>query len=360
MSSQSSSNKASPVPTARSVASNEPVDAAKQAALSGAVKAALWLLSADEEVAVGTLQLLTHEEVRRIRQVAETLQHVSPQELARVHHEFKYILEQQPLRLRGSVHYLSKLATRAYGEATASDLLRLPQEQIPASMILGTGDAQLLAMNLREEHPQIIAAVLSTLGANRVSSLLGQMPQALRDEVLARLAVLKRVPSESLARAQRHLSQTVPSQPRHDNAVDGVRLTATVLNEAGAEEAERMLKSLGVQSDALATKVREAMFTFQDLERLDKRGVQTLLKEVPSDRLTLALKNATDPFKEKIFSGMSMRAAEMMREEMSTMGPTKIADVEAAQRDIVAIATKLRDDGKITVGSAAGTQAGFV
>lgn len=359
MSSQANEKPATPAPSKAAAQAAQASEIAKQAALSGAVKAALWLLSADEDVAIGTLQLLTHDEVRRIRQVAETLQRVSPEELARVHHEFKYILEQQPLRLRGSVQYLNRIATKAYGEATASHLLRLPEEQIPAALILGTGDAQLLAMNLREEHPQIIAAVLSSLTPARASALLNQFPLTLRDEVLSRLATLKRVPSESLARAQRHLSETVPVQPRSDSSVDGVRLAATVLNESGNEEAERVLKSLGAQSDALAGQIREAMFVFEDLQRLDKRGVQTLLKEVPSDRLTLALKNATDAFKDQIFAGMSMRAAEMMREEMSLMGPTKIADVQAAQRDIVTIAARLRDEGKITLGGA-GAQAGMV
>ena len=333
--------------------------AQKAAALSGAVKAALWLLSADEDVAIATLQLLTHEEVRRIRQVAETLQRVSPEELARVHHEFKYILEQQPLRLRGSVRYLSRLATRAYGETTASALLRLPEEEIPAAYILGTGDAQTLATSLREEHPQIIAAVLSSLAPARASALVAYFSEALRDDVLSRLASLKMVPSESLRLAQRHLRDTMPTVPRSDASVDGVRLAATVLNEAGNQEAERALTSLTTRNQDLAGAVRSAMFVFDDLERLDKRGVQTLLKDVPSDRLGLALRNASEGFKEKIFAGMSMRAAEMMREDMLAAGPTKLADVQAAQKDIVAVATRLRDEGKITLGGGSG-QAGFV
>lgn len=324
-------------------------DKGGEGSMSGVVKAALWLLSADEDTAVATMQLLAPDEVRRLRLAAETLQRVSPQELAKVHHEFKYILEQQPLRLRGSVSYLSRLAAAAYGESTAARLLRLPDEVVPASTMLDETDEKTLAVALMEEHPQTVAALLSSLAPQRASALLKYFDAELRQQVVRRIAQLAVVPQESLERAQKYFATSLPRFNHADATVDGVRLAAKVLNEVGTEDAEKVLTDLGGETDPLAAKVRAAMFTFEDLGRLDKRGLQTLLKDVPSDRLLLALKAASPDFKEKIFGGMSMRAAEMMRDDLQAMGPAKMADVETAQQDIVKIAMRLRDEGKITV-----------
>lgn len=322
---------------------------ASDASMTGVVKAALWLLSADEETAVATMQLLSPEEVQRLRLAAETLQRVSPQELAKVHHEFKFILEQQPLRLRGSVSYLGRLAAAAYGESTAARLLRLPDEVVPPSSMLDETDEKILAVALLEEHPQTVAALLSSLAPARASALLKYFDPQLRQQVVRRLAQLSVVPQDALERAQKYFAASLPRLNHADATVDGVRLAAKVLNEVGPEEAEKVITELGGEADPLAVKVRAAMFTFEDLGRLDKRGLQALLKDVPSDRLLLALKAASADFKEKIFGGMSMRAAEMMREDLLAMGPAKMADVETAQADIVKIAMRLRDEGKITV-----------
>ena len=329
-----------------------------QPAMSGAMKAALWLLSAEEEVAVGTLKLLGADEVRRLKQAAETISRISPEELVRVHHEFKVILEQQPLRLRGSLKYLNRLAGQAFGEISAQAMLRAPEEAMSPIAVLQEADIDTLAAKLIEEHPQIIAAVLTTLPPNRASALLARFELPVRGEVLGRLARLTKVPQSALVRAQQLLSAGLPIVEVKDQAVDGVRVAATVLNEVDTEEADRMLTSLATNTEALALSVRAAMFTFDDLSRLDRRGLQALLKDVPADRLLLALKAASDTLKAKIFEGLSKRAAEMMQEDLSAMGPTKLADVEVAQGDIVKVAMRLRDEGKITIVGAGG--GGFV
>jgi flagellar motor switch protein FliG len=322
------------------------------------MKAALWLLSAEEEVAVGTLRLLTPEELRRLKQAAESIQKINPQELVRVHQEFKVILEQQPLRLRGSVNYLNKLAAQAFGEVSAQAMLRTPDEPLSPAAVLQEADVDTLAATLVEEHPQIIAAVLTTLPAARASNLLSKFEESVRAEVLARLARLTRVPQSALIRAQQLLSANLPVVQVKDQPVDGVRLAATVLNEVAQPEADKLLQSMAAETEALATSVRAAMFTFDDLSKLDRRGLQALLKDVPADRLLLALKAASETLKAKIFEGLSKRAAEMMQEDLMAMGPTKLADVEVAQADIVKVAMRLRDEGKITIMGAGG--GGFV
>jgi flagellar motor switch protein FliG len=317
--------------------------------LRGAVKAALWLLSAEEEVAVSTLQHLNSDEVRRLRHAAETLQKYSPDQLAMVHQEFRTLLEQQPLRVRGSLEYLSKLGVQAWGETKAAALLRPVHEKVPPATMLLEADLDALTLTLVEEHPQIIAAVLTTLTPERASEILGKFPEDLKGEVLTRLARLTRVPQASLARAQQILSAGLPVVETQDYDVDGVRVAATLLNQVATEEADKLLKAVAQEKEELASEVRQAMFTFEDLGKLDRRGVQTLLKDVPADRLLLALKAASDELKQKIFDGLSKRASEMMKEDLNAMGPAKLADVEAAQAEVVAVALKLREEGKITV-----------
>jgi flagellar motor switch protein FliG len=331
---------------------------ANAAPMSGAMKAALWLLSAEESVAVGTLKLLNAEEMRRLKQAAETIAKISPEELVRVHREFKVILEQQPLRLRGSIKYLNNLAVQAFGETSAQAMMREPEEPLSPMAVLQDADVDTLAATLMEEHPQIIAAVLTTIPAVRASALLARFEAGVRGEVLARLARLTRVPQSALVRAQQLLSANLPVIEVKDQTVDGVRVAATVLNEVGNEEADRLLTTLATDAESLAESVRSAMFTFDDLLRLDRRGLQALLKDVPADRLLLALKAASDTLKAKIFEGLSKRAAEMMQEDLLAMGPTKLTDVEVAQADIVKIALKLREEGKITIIGAGG--GGFV
>lgn len=318
--------------------------------LKGAVKAALWLLSSEEETAVSTLQHLTSDEVRRLRLAAETMQKYTPEQLALVHHEFRRLLEQQPLRVRGSVEYLYRLGMQAWGEQKANILLRPVHEAVPPATLLIEADVETLAVALLEEHPQIIAAVLTTLTPVRAMDVLKKFPDAIRIDVLTRLARLKKVPQASLARAQQLLSAGLPVVDAQDYNVDGVRLTATLLNQVGdSEQVESLLKAIAEEKESLATDVRAAMFTFEDIMKLDRRGVQTLLKDVPADRLLLALKAASENMKNKIFEGLSKRAAEMMREDLSVMGPTRLTDVEAAQNEVVAIVLRLRDEGKIAV-----------
>lgn len=330
-------------PTPPPAAANQPLT------LRGAVKAALWLLSAEEEVAVSTLQHLNSDEVRRLRQAAETLQKYSPDQLAAVHHEFRLLLEQQPLRVRGSLEYLSKLGAQAWGEAKAQALLRPTHEKVPPATMLLEADIDALSLTLIEEHPQIIAAVLTTLTPERASEVMGKFPDAIKSEVLTRLARLKRVPQASLARAQHILSAGLPIVETQDYDVDGVRVAATLLNQIATEDANKLLQAVAQEKEELASEVRQAMFTFEDLSKLDRKGIQTLLKDVPADKLLLALKAATDDLKQKIFDGLSKRASEMMKEDLAAMGPVKLADVEAAQGEVVTVALRLREEGKITV-----------
>ncbi len=314
--------------------------------LKGAVKAAIWLLSADERTAVDSLALLSGEEIIRLREAVETMEKVGPEVLSAIHSEFQKLLSEKPLRVRGSMGYLQHLANAALGEARAGALL-MRRDALPPSAVLMEADVEILATLLSEEYPQVVAAVIATLTPAKASQVLLKLGETMRREVIARVARLHKVPHTSLTRAQQVLSSGLPVASGEDYDIDGVRIAASLLNQLEPEKAEEILGNLG--AEALAAQVRQAMFTFEDLTRLDRRSLQTLLKEVSSESLLISLKAASDAVKTKIFEGLSKRAGEMMREDLGMLGPTKLADVEKAQADIIAVATRLRSEGKVTV-----------
>lgn len=314
--------------------------------LNGAAKAALWLLSVDEDIAVSALSLLSAEELVRLRKAVESIEKVGPEQLSAIHSEFNRLLEEQPLRVRGNLDYLKQLTAKALGETRAAQLMPA-REPLPPSAMLMEADPERLAMLLKQEHPQVIAAVMTTLSAKRACDVMMLFEEELRKDVVARLAKLTKVPQASLARAQQVLSAGLPAEGGQEYTVDGVRLAASLLNQMQTETVDGILADF--KTPELADDVRQAMFTYEDLGRLDKRGMQSLLKEVPSDQLILSLKGAPDTLKEKIFDSLSKRAADMMREDLQLMGPVRLAEVEKAQEAIVAIALRLRSEGKITV-----------
>ena len=334
------------MPPPAAPAAQKPKTPLNVGSLTGAVKAAIWLLSTDEKSAIDAMALLSADEIVRLREGVTTMEKVGPDVLASIHAEFAKLLEDRPLRVKGSMTYLHQIANQALGEARAAQLL-MPRDALPPSAMLMDADVELLAGLLSEEYPQVIAAVLATLKPQKACQVLLKFPDALRREVVGRVARLHKVPHASLARAQQVISNGLPMAAGEDYDIDGVRIAASLLNQLESEQADEILNNLGAET--LSTQVRQAMFTFEDLARLDRRGLQTLLKEVSSDKLLLSLKAASDTVKGKIFEGLSKRAGEMMREDLQMMGPTKLADVEKAQTEIVTVALRLRTEGKLTV-----------
>ena len=315
---------------------------------NGAMKAAIWLLSVDESTATAALAHLDDGEVVRLRGAMDKIQKVSPEQLAAIRQEFQTLLENQPLRLRGSIEYLNKLAVKALGESRAALLLN-PKQQEGGASGFDNVPVEALASTLEQEHPQVIAAIVATMEPGRASSVVTLLPKDIGEDVVARVARLTKIPHGALQRVEQVLAAWLPQASTSEVTVDGVRLAATMLNQLDAERSDAILGAIAKHAETLASDVRQAMFTFEDLVRLDKRGLQSLLKEVQSDQLLLALKAASEEVRGKIFDSLSKRSAEMLQEDLSLLGPARLADVEAAQNAIVASALQLQASGKITI-----------
>ena len=177
----------------------------------------------------------------------------------------------------------------------------------------------------------------------------------MRAEVLMRLARLEAVPEDMLMEVDRVLtSQLIAMGGKEGKKVGGVQSVAEILNAVDRATEEEVLSEIEEDSAQMAEDIRNLMFVFEDCKNIDDRGMRELLKEVPNEQLTLALRGASDELKEKFFKNMSERAGNMIREELEFMGPTKLSDVEGAQQDIVKIVRRLEGENKLVVSRGAG------
>jgi flagellar motor switch protein FliG len=306
------------------------------------------LLSLDEATAAPITSELDADDLRKLQQVASTMRAVPAGALAQVYAEFVARSQTAVAVPRGGVRYLRRIATRALGEARAREIFS-ENQQSPLDR-LATADPESLSSVLEHEHPQLVAAILSQLPADRAAILVERLPEEMQTNVLERLATMTEVPQRLLQDVATALSAELPVQEADGaTAVNGIAQTAAMVRRMGQKLGDALLQRLSGTDEALAGEIRRAMYTFEDLKLLDARGLRSLLEAVPADRLTLAMKTASEGLKAHIFSAMSKRAAERVREDLEMLGGVRLADVEAAQQEIVEQCLKLAAEGVISL-----------
>jgi flagellar motor switch protein FliG len=327
--------------------------------LTGPQKAALVILALEESVACELIRHLSEKELRRLVECVDSMSTLPTDQLDATFEDFDAQLR-SPVPPRAGGEYLRKLTTSALGGERAQKLLEPPVVMTRPLDAIRSARAKTLADLLMEEHPQVAAVILSQLPREQAAAVLLELPADRQGDLLARIASLAEIPAQSLEVASEALARALiaaggitDTATRHE--FDGVAFAAALLNELPGKESERVLNALTELDGKIAPKVREAMFTFEDLSRLGVRDVQSLMREVSSETLLMALKTAGESMRELFLSAISSRAAEQMREDLSLMPPTRLSDVEAAQREVVECATRLASDGRITLpGSGSG------
>lgn len=317
--------------------------------LTGPMKAALWLLSCDESLAISITSRLSGADLHILRESVRSLDCVCPEELAAIHEELEERASTAALCLRGHFDYFTRLTERAFGAEKARRLLGDGKKVIPESAQLGRVNPEVLATLLREQHPQVTAAVLAAMPAESSSNVLALLEDQERLDVLTRIARLSKIPHESIKAVARIVTEGIGLNSDSDADVDGPRLAAQLLNCLDEDTADELLSEIDDSDEALAIRLRRARFTFEDLAKVDRRGLQALLKEVPQNQLIVALKTASDDIRELVFSGLSKRGAQMLREDVESLGPVRLSEVEEAQRVILEAATAMRDRGELTI-----------
>lgn len=211
-------------------------------------------------------------------------------------------------------------------------------------------DAKSLATFLVNEHPQTVAVILAHLEPEKKGEVLKRLPESLQAEVVLRMANLEHVDPELISEIDKVMRNQLSSTATMDQAtLGGVQPVAEMLNVMDKNTETSIMSRLEEKDPLLAEEIRKLMFVFDDITKIDDRGIQTLLKEVPNDKLLLALKTANEDIKNKVFKNISARAAEMLREDLSNMGPSRLSDVEGAQQEIVNVARRLEAEGKILI-----------
>ncbi|MCC7402986.1 MAG: flagellar motor switch protein FliG [Bdellovibrionales bacterium] len=211
-------------------------------------------------------------------------------------------------------------------------------------------DAKSLSNFLLNEHPQTIAVILAHLEPEKKGEVLKRLPETLQSEVVLRLANLDHVAPELIAEVDRVLKQELSTMGTVEQAaLGGVQPVAEMLNVMDKNTETAIMSRIEEKDPILAEEIRKLMFVFEDIVKIDDRGIQTLLKEVPNDKLLLALKTANEEIRAKIFKNISQRAANLLKEDLSNMGPSRLSDVESAQVEIVNVARRLESEGKILI-----------
>lgn len=211
-------------------------------------------------------------------------------------------------------------------------------------------DAKSLSTFLVSEHPQTVSVILAHLEPEKKGEVLKRLPEALQAEVVLRMANLDHVAPELISDIDQVLKKELASMSSvEQTALGGVQPVAEMLNVMDKNTETSIMSRLEEKDPLLAEEIRKLMFVFDDIVKIDDRGIQTLLKEVTNDKLLLALKTANEEIKNKIFKNISQRAADMLREDLGNMGPARLSDVEGAQQEIVNVARRLEAEGKILI-----------
>jgi flagellar motor switch protein FliG len=322
-----------------------------QRRLAGAEKGLLFLVSLDESVATKILKCMSPEEVRMLREAANALPEVASQALTAVHVEFAQAMERGvPTSLRGSGAYLRRLVGQALGEAKAVELWTEQREGTGAVQQLAALDIPTILGIIDREHPQTLAVILSQIASERAAEISSKLTPERQAQVVMRLAQLEGIPHSVIEEIEKQFAAEIAAlSTGARQTVDGVRVAGDLLKHLENERSEALLEELTSLDPALAEQLKKALFTFEDLQRIDSRGLQTLLKEISTENLVLALKTASEVIREKVFNSVSARASAMLREELELLGPTRLADVETAQQTIVEAALRLEREGRIQV-----------
>ena len=319
----------------------------------GLEDAAILLISMGEEEAAEVFRHLTPKEAQKLGEKMARTKTIQRDRYERVLLRFEEQVHDAGLLELDTDEYVRRVMRRALGDDKANLLIdRIVRvNDAPGIDNLKWMDPAAVADLLRREHPQIVAVILVHLEPEQVSEVLRRFPEGHRNEVMIRLATLDGVQPAALKERRDVLSKVLAGGDRMRKAnMGGVKSAAEVLNLLGTAIEASVLDYIRETDSELAQKITDSMFTFDDLMRVDDRGIQALLKEVQSESLLVALKGATDDLREKIFRNMSSRAAEMLREDLASRGPVRVAEVEAEQKEILQIARRLSDEGQLMLG----------
>ena len=327
----------------------------------GLESAAILLMSLGEEEAAEVFKHLAPKEVQRLGETIARMKSVTRERVDEVLLDFEKVAASEHMLVADSNEYVKSVLRKALGDEKANLLIDriLQGSDVTGIESLKWMDPTSVAELLRNEHPQIVAAILVHLEFDQASDVLKLFTERQRNEVMVRIATLDGIQPLALRDLNEVMSKVLAGGDRsRKSSLGGVKTAAEILNMLGSAVETSVLDFVREADSDLAQKIMDNMFTFDDVDKIDDKGIQALMKEVQSESLVIALKGATPALREKIFKNMSTRAAETLKEDLDSRGPVRLSEVEAEQKEMLKIVRRLVDEGQIVL--AGGSDEQFV
>jgi flagellar motor switch protein FliG len=325
--------------------------------MTGTDKAAILLLYLGNEVTSKVFEHMDDNEIKKISKSMGALGHITRATIMEVVEDFTNVVNPESGIFSQGDEFVRKILEKALGPDKAAMLM----EELAASSygdlvdILANMDSKSIANFLSQEHPQTIAVILAKLKSKQTSEIISLLPQELQAEVVLRIADVEQVSPEILQEIDEVMKREISSMGGTQRyKVGGIEKVVDMFNHFDRSKEKQILDKLDVISPPLAEIIRKHLFTFEDVFSLDDRSIQSVMREVSNDTLTLAMKTSPDEVKDKIFKNISSRAAEMIKEDLEVMGPVRLSDVEKAQSEIIKIVRKMEEEGKIVLAGRGG------
>ncbi len=313
-------------------------------------KAALLMLSLGIDRAANVIKHLSPRELQKLGSAMVRVEDMSINAIDKASEEFIAELKSQSKLIIDKDNYIRKMMTAALGEDKAKSMI---DRILPGALTKGIEqfkwmDSQSIADIIGKEHPQIIAIILSVLDSGHSAEVIMSLPESMRSDVLMRMATMTGVQPAALQELDQIIEKQLPGNDLKNSAlIGGIDSAAKILNHIESRTGDIILGQIADHSAELAQDIIDKMFVFDDLIHLDAKGMQTLLREISTSQLLMALNNAGEGLKEMIFKNMSRRAAEMMREDLAAAPPAKPSEIEFARKDILNTVKKLADAGEL-------------
>jgi len=324
----------------------------KVADLSPVQKAAIALVSLGKTVSVEVLRKLSDSEVEQLTVEIANLRDIPADVEEEVLKECQSLFQAREYVLEGGLEYARDLLEEALGEQRAGDMLNRLEGAMRRRGFrkLQNIDPRQIVNFVQNEHPQTIALILTQLRPKQAASVLSDLPSELQADVALRVATMEKISPEILSQIEAVMERQFDTASAGEFSVSGgAKQLAEILNLLESSSEKRILKSVEHDDPDLAVEIKNLMFVFEDIALLDDRSVQSLLKNVETRELAIALKAASDELKDRVFSNLSERVAGLIQEEMEFMGPMRLSDVEVAQQMVVESVRRLEEEGQIII-----------
>jgi flagellar motor switch protein FliG len=318
--------------------------------LTGEQKAAILLRAIGEEAAAQVMKQLDPKEIKKLGGFMSGTAQISRDEEEAVISDFQAASASGGIQFQGK-EFIKTVLMKALGPDKAARIIEsMTQKSYPGLEALKWVDVKTLTQMLKVEHAQTIAVVLAHLESDQAGQVLAALPEDMRGDVALRLATMEEVQPEVLEELSETLQETlVAGKEMGAHSIGGAAVIANILMRMDKTNEGGIMSRISKKSQTLADNIRALMFVFDDIVKVDDRGIQELMKEISKEDLPVALRGANPDVKEKFFKNMSSRAAEMLKDDMEARGPVKVSDVERAQQNILKVCRKLEEEGRIVI-----------